>query len=192
MLCCAVQRLCVHFFFCVCVVLLYVSRVCGDRACEVRACITHACTCARVSMHAADAAYISCKRVYYVCVCSIVSVCGCACAPDCARSQGLWPMACMCECVLARTCVVCVCVQYCTAQCWSAPCCAILVLVHAACAARALRVMRARGASARVRGLAIPVAGNVCAALSPRSLGSARPMLLQFVEDVEEDVEGFI
>jgi hypothetical protein len=68
-LCCAAQRLCVQmFFFCVCDC---VSRVCSDRACELRACITHACTCARVSMHAADAAYISCS-VCIMCVCGVL------------------------------------------------------------------------------------------------------------------------
>ena len=95
-------------------------------------------------------------------------------------------------CACSHVCGVCVCavlhrtVLVCTVLCNTGAC------ARGVCGACIARVMRARGASARVRGLAIPVAGNVCAALSPRSLGSARPMLLQFVEDVEEDVEGFI
>ena len=82
-------------------------------------------------------------------------------------------MCCACECARAQfSCArvhvrVCACsyvcgMQHCTAQCLYAPCCAsagACACARGVCGACISRVMRARGASARVRGLAIPGAG---------------------------------
>ena len=164
---------------------------CSARACEVCACITHVRTCkceCTPDVHARKAygPWRACVSI----VCDIVDIVS-ACECECARAQFSCARVHMRVFELTRTCVVCVCavlhctVLVCTVLCNTGAC----ACARGVCGACIARVMRARGASARVRGLAIPVAGNVWRG----HWGSRRICAEEQRRELDvEDFEGFI